>query len=308
MTRTTRRVGALVAGAAMLVGGAAVAVQPAGAVAPAISATSLSTVLAPVSITSAKLPRRPPALTNPITIRVKDQMGDLRLSRSRDYRIILPTTRSWKNAKGLSIDGGRNVVVVGGTVDVRYGYRSWSGELTKRAAYIRNSTGTVHIEGVRFMSSTTQKLTEGIDVSLPGASLRLFNIRISSPLVGSQSGNHADALQTWAGPRYLFIDGFTATTNYQGMFLTPGQHSSASVTSYDLRRVWLRGLSSGYLLWRDGGSWTVRTSEVYVSGFSSRLTGVWPSVSSWPYVKRTKPTRTFAGSSGYAYRTPGYLS
>lgn len=306
MTRTTRRWGAVVAGAALLVGGAAVAVQPAGAAAPSATTASLPT-LAPVVITSAKLPRRPPALSNPIVIKVKDQQGELRLSTSRDYRIVLPTTRAWKNKMGLSISGGRNVVVVGGTVDVGYGYRDSSGRLVKRGAYIRNSTGIVHIEGIRFMSSSTQRLTEGIDVSLPGASLRLFNIRISSLLYGSQSGNHADALQTWAGPRSLYVDGFTASTNYQGMFLTPSQHSSASVTSYDLRRVWLRGVPSGYLLWREKGTWTVRTSEVYVSGFSSRVSGVWPSVSAWPYVKRTKPSRTFAGTAGFGYRTPGYL-
>ena len=205
MTSMSRRVSALVAGAAVLVAGAAVAAQPAGAAAPTASTaptatTAVSTALTPVAITSAKLPRRPPTLTNPIVIKVKDQMGDLRLSRSRDYRIILPTTRAWKNAKGLSIDGGRNVVVIGGTVDVGYGYKSYSGERVKRAAYLRNSTGTVHIEGVRFMSASTQKLTEGFNVSLPGSSLRLFNIRITSPLIGSQSGNHADALQTWAGP------------------------------------------------------------------------------------------------------------
>ena len=91
------------------------------------------------------------------------------------------------------------------------------------------------------------------------------------------------------------------------MFLTPSQHSSATVTAYDLRRIWLRGLSSGYLLWRERGSWTVRTSEVYVTGYSSRLSGLWPSQSSWPYVKRTKPARAFAGTAGYNYRSPGYL-
>lgn len=306
MTRTTRRIGALVAGAAMLVGAAAVAAQPAGAAAPAATTTSLPT-LAPVSITSAKLPRKPPALTNPIVITVKDQIGELKLNPSRDYRIVLPKTRAWKNNRGLWITGGHNVVVIGGTVDVGYGWKDGSGKVVKRAAYFRDSTGTVHIEGVRFMSSTTQKLTEGIDISLPGASLRLFNVWMSSLLTGSQDTNHADVIQAWGGPKYLFVDGLTAATQYQGLFLTPQQHSSTSVSTYDLRRVWVDGRSAAYLLWRTG-SFPIRTSEVHVTGSTRQYSGLWPSRSAWPYVKTTRPSHKYGSTGGYAYRSPGYLA
>lgn len=309
MTRTTRRLGALVAGAALLVGGA-VAAQPAGAAAPAVAATATTTALptlAPVAITSSKLPRKPPALTNPIVIKVKDQIGELKLSTSRDYRIVLPTTRAWKNNRGLWITGGRNVVVIGGTVDVGYGWRDSSGKVVKRAAYVRDSTGTVHIEGVRFMSSTTQKLTEGIDISLPGASLRLFNVWMSSLLTGSQDTNHADVIQAWGGPKYLFVDGLTAATQYQGMFLTPQQHSSTAVSTYDLRRVWIDGRKAAYLLWRTG-TFPVRTSMVHVTGSTRQSSGLWPSTSAWPYVKTTKPSHKYGSTGGVGYRSPGYLA
>jgi hypothetical protein len=295
-----------VAGAAMLVGGAAVVAQPAGAAAPAATTTALPT-LTPVSITSAKLPRKPPTLTNPIVIKVKDQIGEIKLSTSRDYRIVLPTTRAWKNNRGLWITGGRNVVVIGGTVDVGYGWRDGSGKVVKRAAYFRDSTGIVHIEGVRFMSSSTQKLTEGINISLPGASLRLFNVWMSSLLTGSQDTNHADVVQAWGGPKYLFVDGLTAATQYQGLFLLPQQHSSASVSTYDLRRIWVDGRNAAYLLWRTG-DFPVRTSEVYVTGSTRQSSGLWPSRSAWPYVKTTRPSHKFGSTGGYAYRSPGYLA
>ncbi|MGD9955220.1 MAG: hypothetical protein AB7V23_04055, partial [Candidatus Nanopelagicales bacterium] len=137
MIRTTGRASALAAAAALLVGGAAVAAQPAGAAAPTATSTSLPT-LAPVSLTSAKLPRKPPTLTNATVIKVKDQMGEIKLNPSRDYRILLPTTRAWKNNRGLWITGGHTVVVIGGPVDDGYGWRDGSGKVDKRAAYFRD--------------------------------------------------------------------------------------------------------------------------------------------------------------------------
>ena len=303
MTRTTRRAAALAGAVALLAAG--LVAGPASTTLPSADAAS-SVSLTPVTITSPKLPRRPPSLTNPVTIRVTDEMGELKLSRSRDYRIVLPTNRAWKNARGLFITGGHNVVVLGGTVDVRGGWKDGSGKVVKRAAYFRDSTGIVHVEGLRFLSSTTQRLTEGIDISLPGAYLRLFNVRISSLLTGSQSTNHADVIQAWAGPRSLLVDGLTAATQYQGMFLTPQQHSSASVGLYDLRRVWIDGRNASYLLWRNG-SFPVRTSEVHVTGSTRQSSGLWPHRSSWPYVKVSRPSHMFGGTAGLGYSSPGYL-
>jgi hypothetical protein len=304
MTRTTTRAAALAGAVALLAAG--LVAGPASTTLPSADAVT-AVSLTPVTITSPKLPRRPPTLVHPIVLRPKNNVGDLRLNPSRDYRIILPSNRAWKNARGLSIAGGRNVVVVGGTVDVGDGWRDAQGTVVKRAAYLRDSTGIVHIEGVRFLSSTTQRLTEGIDVGLPKAHLRLENIWISSLLTGSQSTNHADALQVWAGPRSLVVDGFTASTQYQGMFLLPTQHASLAVGTYDLRRVWLDGRGSGYLLWRDKGSWPIRTSMVHVTGAKVQSSGLWPQRSAWPYVKTTRPATRYGGTAGFAYRTPGYL-
>jgi hypothetical protein len=304
MTRTTARAAAF-AGALSLLAAGVVVAGPATPALPAASAAS-AVSLTPVTITSAKLPRRPPTLTRPITIKVTDEMGEIKLKTSRDYKIVLPAGRAWKNSRGLFITGGHNVVVMGGTVDVRGGWKDGSGKVVKRAAYFRDSTGIVHVEGVRFVSSTTQRLTEGIDISLPGAYVRLFNLRISSLLTGSQSTNHADVIQAWSGPRSLLVDGLTASTQYQGMFLTPQQHSSASVGLYDLRRVWIDGRGAAYLLWRTG-SFPVRTSEVHITGSTRQSSGLWPNRTSWPFVKTTRPTHAFGSSAGFGYPSPGYL-
>jgi hypothetical protein len=258
-----------------------------------------------VRISSPKLARKPPRLVSPITLYPRAGIGEIKLRDGRDYRIVLPRKKAWVNAEGLWITGGRNVVVRGGTVDVRGGVVK-SGKLAKRGAYFRDTTGTVFVEGVRFISSTTKTLTEGINVSLPGATLVLQNIRFGSLLTGSQSGNHADALQVWAGPRNLYVDGFVAVSQYQGMFLLPQQHNSASVGTYDLRRVYLRGHSAAYLLWRDG-SFPTRTSQVWVSGSTRQSSGMWPNRSAWPYVKVGVPPTAFAKYAGYGYTSPGYL-
>ena len=309
MTRTTTRAAAIAGALAMLAAGVVVAgpVTPATPTASAATAPAAVTTLKPVVLTSRKLARRPPTLSKPIIVRPKDNIGEIKLSTSRDYKIVLPKTRAWKNARGLWITGGHNVVVVGGTVDVGSGWKDGNGKVVKRAAYFRNATGIVHVEGVRFLSSSTQRLTEGIDVSLPKAHLRLENIWISSLLTGSQSTNHADVVQAWAGPRTLVIDGLTAATQYQGLFLTPTQHASVPLGTYDLRRVWIDGRSGAYLLWRSGSNWPIRTSYVYVTGSTRQSSGLWPNRTAWPYVHTTKPSRRFGGSAGFTYSTPGYL-
>ena len=235
-------------------------------------------------------------------------MGRIQLSTARDYRIVLPRTRAFINGQGLSIYGGHNVVVIGGLVDVQNGYSS-TGKTVRRAAYIRNVTGTFFAEGLRFMTSTARSLTEGIDLDCPGATVRLQNIYMASILRGSQSTNHADVVQSWAGPRQLGIDGLTATTSYQGFFLLPQQHSSAAVSraGWDLRRIFLKGLSSAYLLWREGTNYPIRASEVYVSGSTRQHGGMWPSQSQWRFVKIGTPPHLFGTTAGLNYRSPGYL-
>lgn len=144
---------------------------------------------------------KPPVLTSPTTITPTDEQGKITLAAGRDYVIKLPTDRAWKNGRGLWVEGGRNVVVIGGQVDVGAGYfNGGSGPgvqangYVRRAAYFLSQTGTVHVEGVRFTSSSGA-LSEGINVSAALARVQLLNVAIGTPLVGTKAANHADCLQ-----------------------------------------------------------------------------------------------------------------
>ena len=78
-------------------------------------------------------------------------------------------------AGGLTIAGGRNVVVRGGQVVVPWqGARPASGS-TRRGLFLTAQTGTVHVEGLRLSGD----LGDGIDLDERlGATVQLENIRV----------------------------------------------------------------------------------------------------------------------------------
>lgn len=270
-------------------------------------------VVDPPAPTGDRLSWAPPALTTPTTITPTDEQGKIVLSAGRDYVIKLPTDRAWKNARGLHIEGGRNVVVIGGTVDVAAGYYAGgtgpgvqANGYVKRAAYILGTSGTVHLEGVAF-TSASGNLSEGINVSAAAAKVRVQNCRIDVPLVGTKDTNHADALQCWNGPTSLKVDGFTATTGYQGMFLNPHDTSTASaiVEDWELRNVEIIGTTAAkYILWRVRPPQAIKTTEVYTSGGL----GNWNGSTDWPGVVHGKRApKAFAATAGKGYTSPGYV-
>ena len=254
----------------------------------------------------------PPALSNPVTVDLASKPdGKISLSAGTDYILKLPTDSVYKNTHGLEIVGGRNVVIIGGTVDVGGGwYSSGTGPgvpadgMVKRAAYFLSQTGTVHLEGVKFISSSGN-LSEGINISAPLAKVQIQNVSIDTVLTGTQATNHADALQSWNGPTTLLVDGFTATTGYQGMFLNPHDTSSASVVTenWALKNVELVGNAQAkYILWRVRPPQGIATSNVYTSGGL----GNWNSSSDWPNVIKGRAPVDFAASAGAGYTSPGY--
>ncbi len=256
----------------------------------------------PPSSTSA-LRFAPPALSNPLVVAFPEGSTRITLDVNRDYVLTLPTNRPLRNALGLTIVGGRNVVIVGGTVDVGDGDAG-----VRRAMYLKDATpnGTTYVEGVRFISSTTNALTEGIDIASPGAKVVLQNIAINGTLTGSYATNHADIIQAWAGPAILQVDGLSASTHYQGMFLLPNQHDSAPVYDWSLHRMSLTG-DGVYLAWRDSGSYSIRTSDIYVSGSRISNGGLWPNAGAWSGVTVGRAPEAYGQSAGLGYTSPGYV-
>lgn len=255
---------------------------------------------------------KPPTLTSPTTITPTDEQGKITLAAGKDYIIKLPTTKPWKNTRGLWVEGGRNVVIIGGQVDVGAGYfAGGSGPgvqangYVRRAAYFLSQTGTVHLEGVKF-SSSSGALSEGINISAALAKVQVQNVAIATPLVGTKDANHADCLQSWNGPVSLKVDGFSCTTGYQGMFLNAHDTSSASVVANDweLANVEIVGTSAAkYILWLVSPPTSVKTTNVYTSGGL----GNWDAANDWPNVTKGRaPAPGFATTAGLTYVSPGY--
>lgn len=283
--------------------------SPSASSSPSATASPVVPVV-PVSA-GGRLSWAPPALSSPTVISLTDGTGTLKLAAGQDYLVQLPTDRPVVMPQGLTISGGRNVVVIGGTIDVAGGYKA-SGGTTRRGMYLVGQSGTVFVEGVRFESSTSGTLTEGIDLDQRlGAAVILQNIHLDR-LVGTFSTNHADGVQTWAGPRELLIDGLWIDSEYQGMFLLPNQHFTGPMPElFDFRNVSITGGSSaGYMIWKDNQVFPWHLFNVFVSpgshAIADRSHYLWDPTNSLGAVIGTASPPAVAGTAGVGYVSPGY--
>lgn len=249
---------------------------------------------------SQRLRWAPPALTNPTTVDLSTLASVPKLDPAKDYILRLPPAAAWRSANGLVIEGGRNVVCIGGLVDV-----TGAGGV-RRAAYFKSNSGTVHLEGVRFRA-VGGDFTEGIDNASPGSTVQIENVWIDGLCSGSQATNHADILQTWNGPKTLRVDGLKGRTNYQAAFLNARDTNAAAAPvegSWELHRCDFESVNGKYTLWLVPPPGSVKTSKVHCWG---RSLGPWkPEM--WPGVLNTQPTEDFTGGAGLGYVSPGYLS
>lgn len=212
-----------------------------------------------------------PELHNATTIMLSAQRPVLNLDADKDYRLLFPCD-GLKVEGGLAIKGGRNVILRNGTIDV-----TKSGGA--RGLLLENQTGTIDVSNVHIAGN----LTEGIDLAqAKEATVQLQNILIDE-VKGTRAGNHADLVQTWAGPSILRIDGLRGATNYQGFFLTPNQRFNGPAPKlFDLRNISIKSVEgSAYALWRDDEKWPLKTQNinVYVAK-KSRDMLLWPKPSS----------------------------
>ena len=299
---------------ASLAAALAVALVAAGALGSTASAQPAAGAQAVLSTAVARPPLTwaPPTLSSPTTVAVSASNRNLSLDVARDYIIDMPSG-ALTGAGGLSIQGGRNVVLIGGEINIPTGTPVGH---AARGIYLKGQTGTVHVEGLLISGGG---LTEGFNLDQRlGAVVQIQNVRVET-VNGSYSGDHADVIQTWAGPRKLLIDGLSGSSTYQGMFLLPQQFGTqAQPEVFDFRRVNLRGSStSGYMFWRDSNAWPLRVSDVWVAPKTPtvRDSFLWPKgtgagTAAWPSVKvGTPPAGDFvaAGAAGLAYATPGYV-
>ena len=266
----------------------------------------------------------------------------LRLDPRRDYVVKLPP----QGLHGtLEINGGHNVVLIGGEVTVpsTANQTDNGADGTDTAIYVRESTGTVHIEGVLIRADTDTQY-DGIDVNAPKATVQVENVRVED-VYGSLSTEHADVIQTWGGVKQLDVDGLTARGDYQGLTVSPdlGEVGSVHLRHVDLTveapppSLARETVGGGIMLWLTSGtdtcdSATVTLKHVFIANRGNRVRPanmVWPSRTSglecaptvsgsrieWPGLPVSgavnigaPPHGSFVpeGVAGNGYRSPGY--
>jgi hypothetical protein len=157
-----------------------------------------------------------------------------------DYRIYLPT--SGPLVGGITIAGGRRVLIIGGEIDLNYPCSNDQDDCM--GIYIaKNSPGAVFVEGVWIhnlshigrtcpggASPHTQTCStgDGIDVNttdngvIDVNTITLENIRVDGISGCSGYGDHSDVFQPYLAPKdTIQIDRMTGVTNCQGFTLDP---------------------------------------------------------------------------------------
>jgi hypothetical protein len=194
---------------------------------------------------------------------------------AQDYRVHMPAT-PFDAKNGIQLIGGRNVVLIGGEINLSQVYGSDLGK-NNRAIFIKGDATqtvprTIHIEGLLIGGV----LGEGVDIdslSEPGLTIRFQNIRFNSELQGSYGTNHSDAIQAYNGPCHLEVDKLTAAIcAYQGIFLQPFSFGDGPVEEYTFRRMNLTGTSTaGYMLWKSSPTlYDITVDRVWVSPAASK--------------------------------------
>jgi hypothetical protein len=178
-----------------------------------------------------------PALVDPTTVVLSDSSRSLTLSQQQDYIVECPPGQFDVSGK-ITIYGGHNVVFQNCDEYVTNPAGDW-------AAYLENQTGTLWVHDVHFGGA---HLTGGVQLQEPGATVVMRDVLFDT-VYGSYQSNHAECVQTWAGPARYLIDGLECPTTYQGLFLQPNQWDSATVeTTWDFRNVRIDG-DGAYDLW-----------------------------------------------------------
>ncbi len=200
---------------------------------------------------SEKLTWAPPALVDPVTINLGENDWLSTLSSGQDYIINLPTTVTRK--RRVQIEGGRNVVVIGGQIEISNVDNAF---IIKSGDYGR----VVHIEGVLISHESSIAQGDAFGISAPTSIIQIQNARVEhlQGYLDTESGGvHSDVIQTWGGSLEVRVDRLSGSSNYQGLFLVANYNTNNKFTfkrmDISLDPEWFAGAGGGGVVWLDRG-------------------------------------------------------
>ena len=266
---------------------------------------------------SDKLRYPPPLLEHPLTLKLGPGATYNKLADGQDYLVKLPAV---KKVGSTTLEGGRNIVIIGGYVTLPVlmkasGQPDLSNGAISRGIYIKNNHGVVHIEGV-LVDATGGGMSDGIVTASPDSIVQIENVRIDG-VFGFNHQFHADVVQPYGGVKDLRIDKLTGYSAYQGLTIGRDQGPIGSVEISRANLVCIHPQvngpenNGGYMLWftsHGGGADTtypLSFDEVYIQPRAGRSLGnsVWPpagfaacpaviagddSVATWPSLSKVK--------------------
>jgi hypothetical protein len=284
--------------------------------APVVTPTPTPTPTPPVVGT---LKYAPPVLINPVTVTLSAANRKPSLSLTQDYILKMPATSiDW--AGGIEINGGRNIVIIGGTCAFSKDYATSAQDegVSNRCVYIKGNSAqtakrTIHIEGVRASGDFLYEFLNIDSQSEQGLSVQLENVRVDwlkSFLPGPTAPPHygGDAVQDWNGPTNIYVDHFTlARSDYQGFF---GQGDKYGTSPKGVRQYSNINLVGGpkhtYLL-TGNTSYGFTATNVWVKPGAGNT---WSNTvgSGWSSVAKQGNPGDFvtANDAGAGYVSPGY--
>ena len=259
----------------------------------------------------------PPPLEPPTIIKLGTGVTYNKLADGHDYLVKMPVV---KKVGTTTLEGGRNIVIIGGYVTLPVlmkasGQPDLSNGAISRGIYIKNNHGVVHIEGL-LVDATGGGMSDGIVIAATDSIVQIENVRVDG-VFGFNHQFHADVVQPYGGVKDLRIDKLTGYSAYQG--LTIGQDlgpiGSAEISRANLvcihPQINGRENNGGYMLWftsHGGGedtTYPLILDEVYIQPRAGRTLGssVWPpagfaqcpaviaaddSVATWPSLPKVK--------------------
>jgi hypothetical protein len=220
----------------------------------------------------------PPALTNPTTVEISDTNRNLHLEPGRDYVIRMPSTPCCASGGGVTLNGGRNVVIIGGEIFDDSPISPSERVSSAYGLYLLNQTGTVHLEGLWIHG---RGIGQAIVLAQPrGATVHVQNSRLA-PLhpVGHV---HTDGIQSWAGPARLRMRNVTIRTAGVGIQTQPHTFDAVAIDRWEYWRVNVVQLTpDAYALWKGSGQgewWREIHRDLWVKNLGNYA---WPSARHW---------------------------